>query len=67
MKVVDVKWRKVLKWLPRGKHLRYLWVDVLILILLGMETVMSGNRVRPLLSTMSFLLVHFDEQYATGY
>lgn len=27
----------------------------------------SGNRVSPLLSTMPFLLVHFDEQYAMDY
>lgn len=48
-------------------HLRHLCVDVLILMLLAVETIADDSSVSLLISTVSFLLVHFDEQWVMGY
>ena len=48
-------------------HLRHLCVDVLILMLLAVETIANDSSVSLLTSTVSFLLVHLDEQWVMGY
>lgn len=54
-------------WLPWEDHLRHLRVDVLIPMLLVVEKIANDTSVSLLISTVSFLLVHFDEQWVMGY
>ena len=54
-------------WLPWQDHLRDLCVDALIPMLLVVETIANDSRVSLLISTVSFLVAHFDEQWVMGY